>query len=108
MAKGSAAKEVVTNTIKNAFGTNFIGEFDKKLYVWSTENGEPMQVAISLTCPKTPVGGDAAPARTMVSTDGFGLDFKNMPTTPAAPAPVLEYTEEEKKTINDLIAKLGL
>ena len=107
MAKGNDAKNLVITKIKDAFGDEFICELDKKLYVWSKENGEPMQVAISLTCPKTPVGGDAAPARTMVSTDGFGLDFENMPAGPAT-SPTLEYTQEEKDTLNKLIAELGL
>ena len=108
MAKGSIAKEHVVEIIKNAFGDKFICELDKKIYVWSEENGEPVQVAISLTCPKTPVSGGAASARTIVSTDGFGLDFENMPTTPATEVVNLEYTQEEKDTLNKLIAELGL
>jgi hypothetical protein len=57
MAKGNIAKEYVVNKIKSAFGEDFIGEQDKKFYVWGIENGEKVQVALSLTCPKNPIGG---------------------------------------------------
>ena len=106
MAKGNEAKSKVIQTIAQAFGEKFVGEIDKKVYVWSEEGGEPVQVCLTLTCPKNPVGA-AAPARTMISTDGFGLDFENMPTPPPA-TQTLEYTQEEKDTIEKLIKELGL
>ena len=56
MAKGANAKVVVENKIKEAFGNDFIGIADKKIYVWADDGGEKVQVAISMTCPKTPVG----------------------------------------------------
>ena len=52
MAKGAVAKQAVINRIAEAFGTDFIGEVDKKVYVWATENGERVQIAMALTCPK--------------------------------------------------------
>lgn len=55
MAKGAEAKEKIINVLKDAFKDSFIGVVDKKIYVWSEENGEQVQVAISLTCPKTPI-----------------------------------------------------
>lgn len=33
MARGANAKVEVENIIRNAFGKNFIGTFDKKLYI---------------------------------------------------------------------------
>ena len=50
--KGAAAKEQVIKRISSAFGEDFIGEVDKKIYVWANDNGEKVQIAISLTCPK--------------------------------------------------------
>ena len=55
MAKGAAAKELVIKKLQQAFGSDYIGELDKKIYVWSEENGERLQIAISLTCPKKQV-----------------------------------------------------
>ena len=54
-AKGSLAKEEVTKKIAEAFGQNFLGEYEKKLYILANENGEQIQIAISLTCPKNPI-----------------------------------------------------
>ena len=40
MAKGAIAKEVITKKLKEAFGADFIGEVDKKIYIQAPENGE--------------------------------------------------------------------
>jgi len=40
MAKGTIAKEVITKKLKEAFGVDFIGEVDKKIYIQAPENGE--------------------------------------------------------------------
>ena len=55
MARGAVAKQLVIKKIAEAFGDDYIGEFDKKFYVWANENGERVQIAISMTCPKTPI-----------------------------------------------------
>ena len=60
MAKGAEAKANFIQRIKTALGADYIGEVDKKYYVWSTENGERVQLAIALTCPKTPVATEQA------------------------------------------------
>ena len=56
MAKGAVAKENAAKKMAEVFGSNWIGEYDKKYYIWSEENGEKVQIAISMTCPKTPIG----------------------------------------------------
>ena len=55
-AKGNIAKEKVLEKIAQSFGSDWIGIYDKKAYLWSEENGEKIQIALTLTCPKTPVG----------------------------------------------------
>ena len=72
MAKGATAKINVTKKIIEAFGSDFVTEQDKKLYVWADDGGERVQIAISMTCPKAPVG-----AMNVTSSAG-GLDFENM------------------------------
>ena len=105
MAKGAEAKAYVAQKLAEVFGADYIGEVDKKYYVWSVENGEKVQVALAMTCPKTPVG------TVVVSTgsrDG-GMDFENMTvSTVATGFQPAEITETEKKNIADLMAKLGL
>ena len=102
MAKGAIAKEEVVKKISEAFGSSFIGEFDKKVYVWANDGGEQVQIAISLTCPKNPIQVD-----TSVSLDNGDFDFTDeAPKTPkvaVSAAPPAEITEEEKKNIAELI-----
>lgn len=95
MARGNDAKNEVVKRLQEAFGSDYIGEVDKKHYVWANENGEKLQIAIALTCPKTFVE-----AAVPVSNK---LDFSAViPTQP------VEISEEEKKNLADLMAKLGL
>lgn len=100
MAKGAEAKSLVVQKIQEAFGKNFIGEVDKKIYVWSQENGQATQVAISLTCPKNPVGA--------VQVGDY--DFENpAPTVVAQTAfEPAEITDDELDTVKELMERLGL
>lgn len=107
MAKGAVAKENVTKVLAETFGSNFIGEYDKKIYVWANDGGEMVQIAMSLTCPKNPIQVD-----TSITTSTGDWDFSDSPkvnttvaVTNAAPA---EISDEEKANIADLMAKLGL
>jgi len=89
MAKGNIAKVAVENKIKEVFGTDYIGVFDKKLYVWADDGGERVQIALTMTCPKTFVGVDT-------------------PTeTPDVFQPA-EISQEEQDNLKALIEKLGL
>lgn len=55
-AKGNVAKENVFKALSDSFGPDFIGEIDKKGYVWVDDGGTKVQICVSLTCPKTPIG----------------------------------------------------
>ena len=105
MAKGAIAKEVVAKKIAQAFGSDFVGEFDKKLYVWADENGERVQIAIAMTCPKNPIGNIDYSAE-----PGNSLNFEDMSAGPIAGgnAASAEISDEEKKNIAELMARLGL
>lgn len=102
MARGAEAKKVVIEKIQQAFGSDFIGEYDKKIYVWSNENGERLQIAIALTCPKNPVG--------TTSLDNK-LDFtdtkSNTVVAPTVSEPP-EVTQEEQDRIAALMEQFGL
>lgn len=106
MAKGAIAKTNVVKKIQEAFGAEFVGEFDKKVYVWADDGGEKVQIAIAMTCPKNPVG-----VINPASMDfGGDLDFEKMGEATVAPAKFepAEITEEEKQNVADLMARLGL
>ena len=88
-----------------AFGADYIGEQDKKIYVWTQENGERIQIAISMTCPKIMI--DAGEANAEVEVPDGDFDWSMDTPTPPKPAPV-EISQEEKDTVANLMAKLGL
>lgn len=99
MAKGAMAKQLVENKIAQVFGNDFIGNIDKKLYVWADDGGERVQIAISMTCPKVFVGD---------AVDTGALDFEAMtPIKAPEPAPA-EITKEETDNLTALMERLGL
>lgn len=105
-AKGVEAKASFVKRLQSLLGEDFIGEYDKKIYVWSKENGDKIQLALNITCPKTPVG-EINPVNLSF---GEGLDFENMGDPIIAPASFVpaEVTEEEQQNIADLLRKLNL
>ena len=106
MARGSVAKEQITNQILAAFPGSF--KYDKEIRIPVAENGETIQIKVTLTAAKTNVeaGGDTAlPGSVPVAS-----------STSAAPAPklvepertIMEPTEEEKQTVSELLKILNL
>ena len=97
MARGSIAKATVENKIRDAFGKDFIGveKKKKKIYVQAEEEGEMVQIAISMTCPKTKfsVEGDTFPEGNFSPPDAY------------VPA---EMTDNEMENVRKLIKELGL
>lgn len=101
-ARGSIAKVEVENKIKEAFGSDFAGVADKKIYVWADDGGERVQIAISMTCPKVYLGEFADAGPTIAATGG-GIDFEAQ-----VPQKAAEVTQEELDRISEMMNKLGL
>lgn len=106
MARGDKAKQQVIKALENAFGDKWIGMHDKKYYVWANDGGEQVQIAITLTCPKSFI--EVAES---VSAQG-DWDFSDNPKT-ASPIAVskvepAEMTEEEIDNIAKALSRLGL
>lgn len=100
MAKGNEAKAALIKRFAAAVGSDYLGEQDKKYYFNSKENGEVVQIAISMTCPKTPVsfnghGGDL----------NFDEDDESHVPTSASP---VEMSEDEQATLARLMKELDL
>lgn len=99
MARGAASKEVVMNKIISTFDGAF--KYDKEIRIPMMENGEVIQIKVTLTAAKTnvePGGENIVPGatKTVAAT-----------ATPKTELPS-EPTEEEKKNVASLIEKLGL
>lgn len=104
MARGAIGKANVIQKIKEAFGADFIGEYDKKIYVYTQENGERIQIALSLACPKVPVAISDNPT---TGDFNFEDDAPNVVVAAGAFQPA-EITTEERERVNDLMRRLGL
>lgn len=96
--RGDAAKDLITKTILSTFEGSFVS--DKKIYISVKDgaSGEVVQIAVSLTMPKTPIagGGDNAP-----STSSSG----GAPATEFTPT---ELAPEDKAKIEELKRKLNI
>lgn len=103
MAKGSAAKAAIIEKIKTLYGKDYIGESNNKHYVWEEEDGGKIQIAISLTCPKNPIG-----TVDMSSAFGDGIDFTAEPTVAPTKFEPAEITQEEQDNLKALMERLGL
>lgn len=107
MARGAASKEAVMSQILSTFDGAF--RYDKEIRIPMVEDGEVIQIKVTLTAAKTNVdpGGDTAiPGAAKTTT-------KAKATAPASnidsPSGFMNApTEEEKKNVADLISKLGL
>lgn len=97
MAKGNAAKEQITKLIIDALGDNFVCTQDKKIYTWADDDGEQVQIAISMTMPKTPIAG---PTGESGSTD---LGASSPQTFTAT-----ELSLEDKRRVEELMQRLGV
>lgn len=97
--RGADAKVFVENKIREAFGKDFVGvdPATKKIYVNGYENGEVVQIALSMTCPKTlynPGGIDDFSAG-----GNFGEPDIFQPA---------EITNEETERVQKMLKELGL
>ena len=101
--RGDLAKQSAIATIQAAFGDDFVGLIDKKLYVNVKDgpNGEVVQLSIALTMPKTPVSASAVPV-TAPAVDGNAAAWESKPATPT------ELSVEDKAKVADLCARLGI
>lgn len=101
MARGAIAKQVITKKLQDAFGADFLGEVDKKIYLQAPENGEMVQIAISMTCPKNTIEVSNA---TVVS-NGM-IDFEAQDVKVATHT--TEISEDERATVVEMMKRFGL
>lgn len=96
--RGDAAKDLITKTILSTFEGSFVS--DKKIYISVKDgaSGEVVQIAVSLTMPKTPIAGGGDSTLSTSSSD----------TSSANSFAPTELAPEDKAKIEELKAKLGI
>lgn len=110
MAKGQIFKAEVLKRIVDVFGDDaFLYNDGKELRINGQEDGEEVQIKVTLTAAKTPVipGSDTEiPTSKCVETitnKAFEENNKVQPT-----ATFVQPTEEEKKNLQEMLSRLGL
>lgn len=75
---------------------------DKKIYLQAPENGEMVQIALAMTCPKNTIEVSNAP---VVRNGMMDFEAENTIITPTANT---EVTAEERETVLEMMRRLGL
>lgn len=100
MARGSQAKEEITQKILETFAGAF--KYEKEIRIPILENGETIQVKVTLTAAKTNVEPEGDFPTATVNTTAAETAQATMPK------PVTEPSPEEKKNVEVLLQKLNL
>ena len=104
MAKGTESKNIIFNKLKEIYSNSFWEDEGKILRIPLTENGETIEIKVTLTAAKNNLG-TAGPASAF-SESGSEEVAGYMPS-PTSSATV-EMTQEEKDNVANLLASLGL
>lgn len=104
MARGAAAKEEIINRLLSTFEGSF--KFDKEIRIPMMENGEEVQIKVTLTCAKVNVdrGSDAALPGVLQTKDKSTVGS----ISNATDSSLIEPTAEEKANVKALMERLGL
>lgn len=98
-------KEYVIKKLQEAFGQDYIGIVNDKIYVWASDGNAKAQIAISLTCPRTPIKViDTA----QLDYDSEGIDFEAIGKKVLVDNNKLKFSPQEKETLDILVKKLKL
>ena len=90
MAKGQVAKQEITQKLLSTFEGSFLYNGNKEIRIPIIENGETVEIKVTLTCAKENVGGN--------------LDQSSIAQTGASTT----VTDEEKRQVKSLIEELNL
>ena len=101
-AKGSILKQEIASKILAAFPGSFLYNDGKEIRINGTENGEKLQIKLTLTAAKVAVEGGSD---TTLPGEAATADVKPVITNEKIPQ---EPSEEEKERLTMLLNKLGL
>ena len=105
MAKGADSKAIVIKKILETFPDSFLYNNDKEIRIPMKENGETIEIKVVLSCAKTPVAG-AVSAATLDWSSPSATEVGY--TATASQQTATEISEEDRRKVAELMAKLGL
>lgn len=102
MARGSQAKLEITKKLLEVFPNSFMYNEGKEIRIPVIENGEVIQIKVTLTAAKTNVdiGGDTAVPGSVAAPVNATVNQSS--------GEVVKPTAEEKENVANLLASLGL
>ena len=103
-AKGAESKSLVTKKILEIFPNAFLYNSDKEIRIPLTEQGEAIEIKVVLSCAKTPVREAAILDWSGNSSTAPAADPASAPSEVAPP----QISEEDRRKVQELMAKLGL
>ena len=110
MAKGQKSKEAVIEKILSSFEGAFLYNGNKEIRIPRTDDGELVQIKVSLTCAKENVepgddtvvpGATSVKATKVTITEGAEPVFEDVPAA-------VEPSAEELNAVSNLMESLGL
>lgn len=119
MARGAESKSQIMNKILDTFDGAFLYNDGKEIRIPLTENGEQVQIKVTLTCAKdnvVPGADNALPGTSSAavasnvtnSSYHFGTTMSATVTEQKEIKPTIEPTAEEKANVKSLLEALGL
>lgn len=109
MARGAVSKQEVAKKILSTFEGAFLYNDEKEIRVPLMEDGELIQIKVTLTAAKenvNPGDDNALPGENTTTLTSDGPVFTH--TISKEETKIVEPTEEEKNNVKDLLASLGL
>ena len=100
--KGAESKTKITQKILETFNGSFLYNDGKEIRIPLLENGETVQIKVTLTAAKVNVSPDGESAIPGENASGDAIVFTESVVERTAP------TAEEKKNVADLLKSLGL
>lgn len=102
MARGALAKEQIFKKLLDVFDDSFMYNGGKELRIPWDEEGNLVQIKVTLTCAKDIVSAAGEVEHAAVAKEEGPINSFPAPHKPVEPS------EEEKKNVEDLLAALGL
>jgi len=109
MARGQVSKQIIADKILNTFEGAFAYNDGKEIRIPLLEEGELIQVKVTLTAAKenvNPGDDNAVPGGNVLPKEDNNITFNKTITNKEIKQ--IEATDGEKQNVKDLLAALGL
>ena len=109
MARGTESKSYITKKILETFEGSFLYNDGKEIRIPLKEDGEIVQIKVTLTCAKTNVSTeDSTPAEFKTTPAANASNELNFEDTPTPSPATVNATPEERANIARLVEKFNI